>query len=186
MIQSLSPLAFLTMISNFNFETVSVDGMNYGVVDFIKQNIVLLIVFIICFIWVVASLFFLLSFGRFKWRDKESGYKVKNVKEHEGAGLNFFLTLIIPLLIDNVNTLSGAITLGVIVFLICMLLYKTNLYFSNPVLSILGYRIFEFAFCDNSKYKNKTYLAICRNKIHDGSIVDYKSISEEVFYVKES
>ncbi len=47
------------------------------------------------------------------------------VEYKEDAILNFFLTLIIPLLVDDVGGIQGALTFVAIVILICLLLYRT-------------------------------------------------------------
>ena len=52
--------------------------------------------------------------------------------------MNFFMTMIIPLLIDDVGTIQGAVTFLIIVVMMCALLSKTHLYYANPVLAILG------------------------------------------------
>ena len=59
MIQSLSPLALLTIIRNFSFtlpvnEFQSLDEM---IVAFIKDNRILIVVMILCLIWIIAAMF---------------------------------------------------------------------------------------------------------------------------------
>ena len=110
MIQSMSPLALLTIINNFSFQTRTVDGTQFSCTEFICNNAVLLFVMLFCAIWVILGLLFFLSFGLFRWTGKRDGYSICSVSENEEASLNFFLTLIIPLLLDNVATCQGAIT----------------------------------------------------------------------------
>lgn len=75
----------------------------------------------------------------FRWTDKKQGYQLSSFVEKEDASLNFFMTMIIPLLIDDVGTIQGAVTFLIIVVMMCALLSKTHLYYANPVLAILGF-----------------------------------------------
>ena len=50
-----------------------------------------------------------ISFTAFRWTDKKQGYQLSSFVEKEDASLNFFMTMIIPLLIDDVGTIQGAI-----------------------------------------------------------------------------
>ena len=101
MLQSLSPLALLTIIRNFSFQmSVSEFSLNLATLDeFFRLNSVLIVVFI----YVLHG--FLPHYGRsflytaFKWTDKKKGYQLSSFEEKEDASLNFFMTLIIPLLI---------------------------------------------------------------------------------------
>lgn len=184
MIQSLSPLALLTIIRNFSFVTTTCVGFTLGLKDFILENIILLIVLLFCLIWVILALVFFISFGAFKWNDKEGGYEICSVVEKEDAGLNFFITLIIPLLLDDVNTLQGALSSAIVVLLICILLYKTNLFYANPVLALLGYRVYEFSFKQNEKYGDKQLVGLCKGKLTENRSVEYKRITDKVIYIK--
>lgn len=184
MIQSLSPLALLTIIRNFSFVTVSCTNLKLGLKDFILANIVLLIVLLFCFIWVLSAVISLISFGVFKWNDKKSGYEICSVVEKEDASLNFFLTLIIPLLLDDVNTPQGALTFAIVVLLICILLYKTNLFYANPVLALLGYRVYEFSFKQNEEYSDKKYIGLCYGKLVDSGSIEFKKITNKVMYIR--
>ena len=188
MLQSLSPLALLTIIRNFSFTLpvgeFKTSGEMIGV--FIKENRILIVVMILCLIWIIAAVISYFSFSVFKWTDKKRGYEIKDVHEEEDASLNFFMTMIIPLLIDDVYTLQGALTFAIIVVLMCALLERTKLFYANPVLSLLGYRIYTFSFVDNSKYGEKTCIGVVQGNLNDNSgNIEFKPIDGNVFYVKE-
>lgn len=184
MILSLSPLALLTIIRNFSFD-IPPDDVEKYIHSFIAQNQVLLVVFILCSVWILMAAFSFVSLLAFKWTDKHSGYDIKNMKEIEDASLNFFMTMIIPLLIDDVGSIQGAITFFIIVIMMCALLEKTSLFYANPVLAILGYRVYSFSFQENADYKNDQYIGIAYKRICDDATIEYKEISDGVFYIKE-
>lgn len=185
MIQSLSPLAVLTIIRNFSFEKPNMNEYTFS--EFWKLNQVLIVVFILCLMWIAGAVIAYISFSAFKWTDKKQNYDIKNIEEKEDASLNFFLTMIIPLLIDNVGTIQGAITFACIVILMWLLLARTNLFYANPVLAILGYRIYEFVFDSNSEFEGQVCIGIAKKKIKKNeAIIEYKKVPDtSVFYIKE-
>lgn len=185
MIQSLSPLALLTIIKNFCFVFYDSSCNKLGFKGFIIANLPLLIVIVFCIIWIILSIYCLISFYAFKYAGRNDGYSIAIVEQKENEGLNFFVTLILPLLIDNLNTWQGLILFFVIMALMWGLLSKTKLFYANPILSLLGYHISEIAFIENLEKRTKTYIAISPGVLTDEHNVDYKDITEDVLFVKE-
>lgn len=188
MLQFLSPLAVLTMIRNFEFEIpkdfslCSIDSW----MALLVSNRILMFVMVLCMMWLIAAIESFVSFSAFVWTGKEQGYEIKNVQEKEDASLNFFMTMVIPLLIDDVGTIQGALTFLIIVILMIMLLGKTNLFYANPVLAILGYRVYEFTFVENSTFDNNKCIGVARGRLSkDVGSVEYEVISDAVVYTKE-
>jgi hypothetical protein len=113
-------------------------------------------------------------------------YQLSSFVEKEDASLNFFMTMIIPLLIDDVGTIQGAVTFLIIVVMMCALLSKTHLYYANPVLAILGYRVYEVTFKSNPDFNNEVCLAVVKGGfLKNPSTVEYKVINDTVLYMKE-
>ena len=152
MIQSMSLLALLTFIRNCSLVTVDSAGIKLVWNQFLKVNGLVLIILSVCVIWVLLAVAYYVSFAAFRWSGNVSGYEVVDVKEQEDAGLNFFLTLIVPLVIDDVGTIQGFLSFSLIIAIIWCLLNKTNLFYANPVLEILGYQVYEFSFKENKSY----------------------------------
>lgn len=189
MIQSLSPLALLTIIRNFTF--VMPEGEFVSNCDryiaFFCRNGVLITVIAFCFIWIAVAVYSYLYFSVYIWTDKEGGYEIHNVIDKEDVSLNFFMTMIIPLLIDNVDTIQGAVTFGIIVALIYRLLERTNLFYANPVLSIIGYHVYTFNFEENAAFGEKTCVGIVKGRLRDRpGKIEYKQIDGNILYVKEN
>lgn len=184
MIQSLSPLALLTIIKNFSFVLCDNTGQKLGVSEFIMANLPLLIVMSFCALWLVLAAAFLISFNAFKYADRKGGFSISIVEQREEDSLNFFLTLILPLIIDDLNTWQGLILFFVIIALIWGLLSNTKLFYANPILALLGYRIATIAFIENQEKDESTYIAISRGKLDEKNNVEYKDITKEVMFVK--
>lgn len=150
---------------------------------FIYLNFILLFVLSFCVIWVILSVWFYIEFKAFQYTDKQSGYDIIIKNERGEDSLNFFLTLILPSLIDDINRWQGATVFFLVLFMICVLLYKTRLFYANPVLSILGYKVVEFEFSENSKVSKKNLIGIYNGKITNNNIM-YKTITDTVYYIK--
>lgn len=187
MFLSLSPLALLTIIRNFSFIPVrELEESQNFCLEFLRLNTVLIIVLAVCGLWIIAALISCLYFYVFKWIDFKQGYELSAYEEKEDASLNFFMTMIIPILIDDVGSIQGALTFFIIVIMMCCLLSKTHLYYANPVLEILGYRLYEVQLKDNTKLGDKKYWAVVRGRISRGNgTVKYKMIDETVLYMEE-
>ena len=184
LMQSLSPLAILTVIKNMgSYVTNDYAGNKLTFQEFLLTNIVLITVSLICVIWVITSIWFYIEFKAFKWTDKKKGYQVGKIEDREEASLNFYITIIVPLLIDEVHTLWGALTLALIVLSLCILLYRTKLFYANPVLTFLGYRFYEFEFLKNEDSPGKC-TGISQNIITTESVIEYKRISDGVYYIR--
>ena len=187
MLQSLSPLALLTIVRNFSFTSVGelAEGKTYWV-EFLRLNKALIIVFLLCATWIVAAIISFISFTAFKWTSKKQGYQLSSFVEKEDASLNFFMTMIIPLLIDDVGTIHGALTFIIIVVMMCALLSKTHLYYANPVLAILGYHVYEIQFKGNPDFDDKNCLAVVKSRFSKNlGTVEYKVINDGILYMKE-
>ena len=205
MIVSLSPLALLTIIRNFSFELPNEtqkrcslatvvheilqkpqSDAQYTLCDIILHNWVLCVVLLLCFIWVATAVYYFVSFQAFKWAGGKEGYQIVDIEEKEDASLNFFLTLIIPLLMDDVATIQGALTFLLIVAAISALLYRTKLFYANPILAMLGYRIYEFRFKSNKTYHDERITAISFGRLTGKNSIEYKIVSkDDILLVKE-
>ena len=177
----------MTIVRNFKFTPVSelAENQSYWG-EFVRLNNVLIVVFLLCATWILAAIISFISFTAFRWTDKKQGYQLSSFVEKEDASLNFFMTMIIPLLIDDVGTIQGAVTFLIIVVMMCALLSKTHLYYANPVLAILGYQVYEVTFKSNPDFNNEVCLAVVKGRfLKNPGTVEYKVINDTVLYMKE-
>ena len=185
--QSLSPLAFLTIVRNFSFIPVGelTENQTYWR-EFLRLNAVLIIVFALCILWIIIAIYSYVSFTAFIWTDKIQGYQIFSSEEKDDVSVNFFMTMIIPLLIDDVGTIQGFATFLIIVIMMLVLLWKTKLYYANPILAILGYRVYEVQFENNSNFGEEKCIALVKGGFSKKQVsVEYKVIDGTVLYMKE-
>jgi len=100
--------------------------------------------------------------------------------------LNFFLTLIVPLVM-TLYSFQNIFTFGTIIVMIFLLLWKTNLFYANPVLSLFGYNVYEFNFKENATYENRLCIGLIYGSLDDKQMIEYQILSNNannVFYLR--
>lgn len=180
-ILSLSPLFFLTILQYCPWNKLFKQPLNW---EIIKEHLPLCIGEGVCIIWVICSAVIFFEFIWFQKYDTVGGYEVKNVVEEKDAGLNFFLTLILPLLVNDITSWNGLIVMLCLVVIIVCLLSKTNLYYQNPVLVILKYKVYRFDFIDNERLKSQRYIGLTRENLEEGNFITYKQIEDNILIVR--
>lgn len=166
---SFAPLFFLTAIKNYEFN------------ELYNHNMCLLIVMSICSLWLIYSLIIYFRFRMYRTFDCIEGFTIENVQYESDAGLNFWLTYAFPLLLDELDKWQNAIAFGIILLLMITLLYKTNLYYQNPILVILGYKVIHF----NFTAQDDEMIGICPKEIDTQYVIKYKLISDNVVCIKQ-
>ncbi len=112
----------------------------------------------------------------------DAGEKFVIEEEITDSGITFFMTFVLSLLPDDVETLKGFIIFTGILGLFIRLMWTTHLYYQNPILTLLGYRIYKFHFINPviDGCKDKTMIAVCKTGIAEEKIVKWKYISDDV------
>lgn len=184
-ILSICPLFILTFIQHFPWTKMKIVFSNLNNLNMIRQHLSLFIGLSICLIWILASAVIYLDFKFFIKYDRTEGFEVKDIVEEKEAGLMFFLTLILPLLVNEIEEVNGLISMIAIVAIIVLLLSKTNLYYQNPILAILNYRVYRFKFKENSNVKEIEYIGIGFNEVTGKNTVDYKMVKDNVMVLRQ-
>lgn len=67
------------------------------------------------------------------------------------------------------------------------LMWKTNLFYQNPVLTLLGYEVFSFKFetTQLTEYSEKECIGITRGIVGRGNSIKRQKISDNVFLIYE-
>lgn len=115
----------------------------------------------------------------------DRGEKISINGDTTEMSVAFFVTYVIPMVIDDITELRGFICFLVVISMLILLMRNTNLYYQNPILAVLGYKTFQFAFIEtrDEALKNKDYIGITRGKFDSTKIVKWKYISDNVFLV---
>ena len=169
-ILSLSPLCLLTFIMNFRFVCVASDGQVLTRIQFIESNILIIALLSACLLWCLISAFFYVYFKFLVSFGGNGGYTIKEITEDKEAGLNFFLTLILPLLVGDLSEWQNAFCFVLIFIIIFVLISKTDLFYANPVLTLLGYRVYKVIFNDNPSIKGACVIVTTKRTTSEDTI----------------
>ena len=107
--------------------------------------------------------------------------------EKKDSGVTFLVTFVLPLLVDDVATLRGFLFFSTLLVMVILLFIKSDLFYQNPVLAALRYRVYEFKFCapDVDVEENKIYIGMTRDKLPSEQVaIKRKYIADNVFIIK--
>ncbi|MGL7489015.1 hypothetical protein NA194_23740 [Salmonella sp. NW871] len=139
------------------------------------------IVFISSFAMIVAGvlifLYLLLSFN--------SGWSVactvSDVRNESHEHLEFLTTYVMPLVFTDVNSKRTMLNLLIMIVAIGMIYVKTNRFYSNPSLALLGFRIFKANINDRG---TKEFVIICHGEIDNNSRIKYIKLDNNTCLAK--
>ncbi len=83
---------------------------------------------------------------RFDYRlngSKKIPSEVTKVEDHNYEHLTFLTTYIIPLICFNLASTRYVIALGILLFVIGIIYVRTDKFYANPTLAVLGYRLYK-------------------------------------------
>ena len=132
------------------------------------------------------------SFWRFKHRVIDSGkqgpWRIEEIENISFENLGFLATYIIPLLcfdLDfHLDEGRNAFMLLLVLFAIGAVYIKANLYYTNPSLALMNFRIYRITYSDQQITKKA--IVLCREKLNINDSVFAKHIDENVYFIKKA
>ena len=143
---------------------------------------------VLCFLWIIYSINSVRYFKKSQRSNFVSvGESLIDIEKIQDSGVTFFMTYVLPMAMDDLDTLRGFSVFVLLMAMLFALMWKTNLYYQNPVLTILGYEIFSFEFetTQLAEYKEKECIGITRGKVEEGNNIKRQIISDNVFLIYE-
>ncbi len=172
-IMSLTLLFFLIFLLNFNTNMFK---------DF-KGNLLCNCLTVISLVFVFAGLLCYVTVD-YEWKgSKNPAYKVKKAKSENFEYLTFLTTYIIPLICFNLDKTRYVLVLSILLIVIGIIFVKMDLYYGNPTLALMGYRLYTIYF-DDEKYPDGV-MVITKDRLKQDSDVLWMKIDENFWFVKE-
>ncbi len=100
----------------------------------------------ICVATLAVSLVFYFAFARIIQGSKDGPFKVIEIEDKSADHLVFLATYVIPLVSFGLDTPRQMVGLGIVLTTIGAIYVKTNLFYANPTLSLLGFKIYTVKF----------------------------------------
>lgn len=187
--QTFFPLFLLSIIRHIDFGTISLvkkffNRLLHGDLSAIKSAIFSpelwgMIVVLFSLIWVVLTLVYMWIFKKMQTASFESlGEKIKEIEYHDDVGLNFFASYLLPLIVDIDDCQDFFVFAGMLI-LILIMVWRSNLYYENPALTIWKYKTFSFV--TDSDVKG---IGVTRGKNIDlNTIIKKKQIMDGLYFI---
>ena len=144
---------------------------------------------VFCLLWVLYSIYSIRGFAASQRANFVSaGECLVEIQKISDSGVTFFMTYVLPMAMDDLDTLKGIIVFGILMIMLFLLMWKTNLYYQNPILTVLGYEVFSFKFetTQLTEYSEKECIGITRGTVRNGQTIKRQRISDNVFLIYEA
>ncbi|WP_259674085.1 anti-phage protein KwaA [Pseudomonas sp. USTB-Z] len=138
-------------------------------------------------VFVVSALFILVG-GLILWllaNSYRGGWsitcRVSDISDENHEHLEFLATYVMPLVFTDVESKRTVLNLALMIVAIGAIYVKTNKFYSNPSLAILGFKIFKATIHDRGE---KQFVVICRGQLTDKSVIRYIRIDNNTCLAK--
>ena len=108
--------------------------------------------------------------------------KITVIEDLNFENLSFLITYIIPLVcfyLDfDLDKNRNRLMLFLVLFLIGWIFVKTNIFYTNPSLAVLGYRIYRI-----DTAESKRMIVIVKGRLKEGDDIYPKRIDDNIYFV---
>ena len=150
-------------------------GNFMGIMEFIYVNMFS----ITCSVFVLFGLFFLIRNSNALKGTANPCHKITKIDNANYEFLTFITTYIIPLICFNFDNIRYKIVFLILLLIIGVIFVKMDLYLANPILAILGYRLYIIDTVDKKKIS-----IITRDKLSENDSIDWIELDDTCWYVK--
>ena len=159
------------------WDYIFTENFTFSISSLKVRNIVFIVSLVFIFIGAIILIILANSFG--------SGWSVactvSDISNENHEHLEFLTTYIMPLVFTDVDSKRTVLNLGLMIFVIGAIYVKTNRFYSNPSLAILGFRIYKANVHDRGV---KKCTIICRGVLKSTDSIKYIKIDDETYLAK--
>lgn len=141
----------------------------------------------ICVLVLIISLIFYAVFSRIIQGAKDGPFKVSEIEDKSSDHLVFLATYVIPLLSFDLDTTRQILSLIITLTLIGAIYIRTDLFYANPTLSLLGFKICTVKFeQSNTRAPGGTAVLIAREDITVGTNINMIRLDKNIFFARKA
>ncbi|WP_132283202.1 anti-phage protein KwaA [Natranaerovirga hydrolytica] len=156
------------------------DAKFIGIKALLQRNILAIISMVMVVLGIILT-----HHMQYRWKGVTNPpYRVKSIKNENYEYLTFLTTYIIPLICIDLNNIRYVIVLGILLFLIGFIFIKMDLYYGNPTLALLGYRLYKIEI--ENINNTDGIVVISKERLATGSSIDWMEIDKNIWFVKEN
>lgn len=145
----------------------------------LKANVIPLVMLLL----LAISWYFKYEFDHLLQGGGQKIIRIQSIENEDYEHLTFLATYIIPFFGFKFNDPNQFTAIIVLLVIIGAIFVRTNKYYANPTLAVLGYRLYKATLND----KNGVYesiVVISKDQLKENEIVHWEKISDNVFYIK--
>lgn len=169
-------ILMLTINIPISFEA---DAIFIGIIPLLKMNWVALLALVMAAIGLLIALNKKREWGGVT----NPPYKIASIKNENYEYLTFLTTYIIPLICIDLSNIRYVIVLAALLLLIGFISVKTELYYGNPTLALMGYKLYR-AGIDGVNSPDGVIL-ISKDRLIKDSSIKWIQIDKYVWIAKE-
>ncbi|MFQ0951329.1 anti-phage protein KwaA [Escherichia coli] len=144
----------------------------------LKNNIVPLICLgLLLYCWI--------AYKRFKYdtnKSVELPMEITKIEKINYEHLTFLATYIIPLITFDFEKERYVIVLAVLLIIMGVIYIKTDLFYANPSLALLGFNIYKLNVSITGGVNKSGIILITRRQLKENDMVSYIVLDERVYY----
>jgi len=110
-------------------------------------------------------------------------FEIKKIEGINYEHLTFLATYVVPLISFDFGSGRHMIVLGLLLVVMGAIYIKTDLFYANPSLALLGFHIYRADGHFKTGERNGIVL-VCRERIQTGQKVSYIKLDDRIYYVK--
>lgn len=135
---------------------------------------------------ILALLYCLFAYFRFDFElsgATEIPFEIKKIEDINYEHLTFLATYVVPLISFDFGSGRQMIVLALLLVVMGVIYIKTDLFYANPSLALLGFHIYKA----NGSFKNgerEGIILICRSRLAEKQKVSYIKLDERIYYVR--
>lgn len=150
-----------------------------GILSLLKRNILsLLSLALVLVSWALSKK------TKYEWQGVTNPpHEIITVKNENYEYLTFLTTYIIPLICIDLSNIRYVIVLGVLLVLIGTIFVKMDLYYGNPTLALMGYRLYRAEI--KGVPSPDGVILISKTKLISGASIKWIKIDEYVWVAEE-
>lgn len=148
----------------------------------------LIILNIIPLFCIIALVIGFISFFDFRFQMKgtpELSVKITEIENIDYEHLTFLTTYILPLVCFQFENLRYILTFIIILFVIGLIYIRTDLFYANPTLAILGFRIYKISGEFRKGEIRTEKILITKNKLQLNDRIKYFKLDERIYYASK-
>lgn len=173
-IVSLWLLFLLVAIKEFVFVSYDFDLSTEGIIRFFMANVVSTV----STFFLLLGLFYYLRFAYLLKGSTMLPKVITRIEDQSYEHLTFLTTYIIPFLRVRLDGRDLLVT-ALLLFIIGAIFVKTNLFYKNPTLALLGYKLYKV-----DTEKDSGLIFISKQQLKIGDRVSYIHLNDNVYFAK--